>query len=165
MGWEAKGDAACFRVIFRDFLVSKDFLKLKIRPFVGAAWRRVISRDFSWRTIWQTEKDHDGLWKGPFLYRSDRRPLQLKNVESEQWYFGNLLLTIDIKYHVGGSVGFKASTKKMIILGYINSTLQTWVAWEYKYVLHSLSWSLSRISGFWGTHYFFSKSNYLRSLV
>ena len=77
-------------------------------------------------------------------------------------FFQNLLLTIDIKYHVGASVMFKASTKKWITLGYIKSTLQTWVAWEYKYVPHSLPWSLSRISGFWGAHDFFFKINDLR---
>ena len=59
MGWEAKRDAAWFRVIFRDFLVSNYFLKLKIRPFVGTAWRRVISRDFSWHAM----TDWEGPWR------------------------------------------------------------------------------------------------------
>ena len=74
-----------------------------------------------------TDYERDLFWIDRIEGPSNFKVSSLKNV-----FLNNLLSTIDIKYHVGVSVGFKASTKKCITLGYINSTLQNWVAWEYK---------------------------------
>lgn len=121
-------DFAWFSVIFRDFSISIYFSLLKIGSFVGTGCRRVILRDFPWRTV--------TAWKWPWWAMNGTFLGWMTLDIYKYWLWKSLKNDVTVKSQTCGPVQYShqlwdASTQPFELrwLGIIRSYVPHWQTW------------------------------------